>query len=343
MPIIQGTGASETLNGTEGADHIFGLEGDDTLNGLGGADVLDGGPGQDLLQGGLGADLYIVDDPLDRITELTGQGDDRISSYISYELAAGASVETITTMNSASTAAITLTGNEFGQSIYGNVGDNILNGLGGADYLVGLGGNDRYIVDNPLDVITEMVDQGDDWLSAESSYTLRAGISVETMNTTNAADTEAINLTGNDFGQSIYGNAGDNILNGRGGADYLLGLDGNDILIDGPGPDRLVGGDGADIFIFSALGFDNVIVDFVSGVDKIDLGDLLPPDFFTFIGAGEFTGGFGEGRYENGLFELDVNRDRVPDLTIEVTGPLTATDFIIVGSTLSGAGAWDYW
>ena len=24
-------------------------------------------------------------------------------------------------------------------------------------------------------------------------------------------------------------------------------------------------------------------------------------------------------------------------------GPLTATDFIIVGSTLSGAGAWDYW
>ena len=94
------------------------------------------------MAGGTGDDHYIVDDILDTIVELTSQGDDSIHSSVSYTLAAGVSVETMTTMYEAGTTAIEFTGNELGQSIYGNDGANRLNGGAGSDYLVGLGGND---------------------------------------------------------------------------------------------------------------------------------------------------------------------------------------------------------
>ena len=56
----------------------------------------------------------------------------------------------------AGTDAINLTGNGFGQSIYGNAGPNVRDGGGGIDYLVGGPGNDRYFVDNARDVIIEL-------------------------------------------------------------------------------------------------------------------------------------------------------------------------------------------
>ena len=63
----------------------------------------------------------------------------------------------------------------------------------------------------------------------------------------------AINLTGNEFGQSLYGNAGDNVLNGGGGNDYLVGLVGNDYLRGGDGADAMRGGLG-NVTIFGQSG-----------------------------------------------------------------------------------------
>ena len=60
------------------------------------------------------------------------------------------------------------------------------------------------------------------------SYVLKAGVAVETLRTTNAAGTTAINLTGNELANIVIGNAGDNNLNGGGGVDTLQGLAGND-------------------------------------------------------------------------------------------------------------------
>ena len=101
---------------------------------------------------------------------------------------------------------------------------------------------------------------------------------------------------GND---TLYGNGGDDFIYGEGGVDRLEGSGGNDLLdggsandtlLGGAGSDTLIGGQGrdslnggteADIFQFglnaSALNSSDAdtIVDFVTGVDKIDL-PMLP-------------------------------------------------------------------
>jgi Ca2+-binding RTX toxin-like protein len=200
--------------------------------------------------GGLGDDKYYVDNAGDQIVEAAGEGDDVAFVLGTYTLAQGASVETLYALNQSGTEPLVLTGNEYGQSLYGNLGDNYLNGGQGADYLVGLAGNDNllggtgadhmqggtgndvYYVDEAGDLVTELAGEGNDILVATASYTLGAGVSVETMS---AEQTSApINLTGNELAQSLYGNAGNNILTGGGGADFMVGGAGNDVYYVDP-------------------------------------------------------------------------------------------------------------
>ncbi|MBN2978731.1 type I secretion C-terminal target domain-containing protein, partial [Pseudomonas lactucae] len=84
-----------------------------------------------------------------------------------------------------------------------------------------------------------------------------------------------------DGGDTLIGNAGDDILFGQGGNDTLNGGAGNDILVGGRGNDVLTGGAGADTFVWlkgdtnTSGGFDR-ITDFKHGEgDKLDLSDLL--------------------------------------------------------------------
>ena len=88
--------------------------------------------------------------------------------------------------------------------------------------------DDTYIVDNAVDVVLEAANEGADTLNASVSYVLAAGQSVETMRTVNAAATTAMNLTGNELGNTIIGNAGNNILVGGGDVDTLQGMASND-------------------------------------------------------------------------------------------------------------------
>ena len=131
-----------SIEGSGVTDYLTGAAGNDTFSGLGGNDYIDGGAGTDLMSGGTGDDSYLVDNAGDQIVELTGEGADLVASSSSYALNAGAEVETLSTTDSGGTAAIALTGNDFGQTIIGNAGDNFLNGGGGADTLQGLGGAD---------------------------------------------------------------------------------------------------------------------------------------------------------------------------------------------------------
>ena len=92
-------------------------------------------------------------------------------------------------------------------TIVGNAAANILNGHGGTDTMSGLGGNDIYYVDNAGDVVNEAVGGGVDHILTSVSYALKSGQQIEQLTTWNAG-TNALNLTGNAFGQTIYGNAG---------------------------------------------------------------------------------------------------------------------------------------
>ena len=140
-------------------------------------------------------------------------------------------------------------GGNLGDTINGGAGNDTLSGLGGNDVLDGGGGadrmsggtgNDTYVVDNALDTIVEAVGQGADNLRTSVSYILRAGVSVETLQTTNAGGTAAINLTGNELANTLIGNVGANVLNGGAGADRMQGGAGNDAYVVDSTLDRIV-------------------------------------------------------------------------------------------------------
>ena len=129
---------------------------------------------------------------------------------------------------------------------------------------------------------------GQDVVKASVGYALSAGSEIEVLRTTNDQGKAAINLTGNEFGQTMIGNSGANILDGKAGADVLGGGAGSDRLSGGLGDDILTGGAGTDSFIFGTGSGDDHITDFtrkeiiaVNGVAGVDsFSDL------TIINAG---------------------------------------------------------
>ncbi|WP_342154971.1 calcium-binding protein, partial [Methylorubrum sp. SB2] len=221
--------------------------------------------------GGAGSDTYVVDNAGDRVVEAKGGGADRVVAGISYALAAGQEIETLATTVATSTAGINLTGNAFANTITGNAGANLLNGGAGADVLQGLGGNDIYVVDNAGDRVVEAKGGGADRVVTGISYTLTAGQEIESLATTVATGTGAINLTGNAFANAITANAGRNVLDG-------------DL-----GNDTLTGGAGADTFVFrTALSAANVdrITDFVASTAAVHDTIQLSKGVFTALSAG---------------------------------------------------------
>jgi Ca2+-binding RTX toxin-like protein len=226
------------------------------LIGNAGANVLHGGGGADLLRGLGGNDVYYVDVAAVAVTEAAGGGTDIVYASLSYVLAGGAAVETLSVNSYGATAAINLTGNSFAQTLIGNAGANVLHGGGGVDILIGLGGNDVYYVDVAGTQIAEAAGGGADIVYASLGYTLGANVEVETLSTNSYGSTQAINLTGNAFGQTLIGNAGANILHGGGGADTLIGLGGNDVYyVDVAGTQvSEAAGAGADT-VYSSIGY----------------------------------------------------------------------------------------
>ncbi|WP_310619791.1 calcium-binding protein [Flexibacterium corallicola] len=79
------------------------------------------------------------------------------------------------------------------------------------------------------------------------------------------------NLRGGSGNDTIYGGIGNDILRGENGHDTLIGGTGDDILIGGLNSDVLSGGDGADMFIFAFQGGNDVVTDFTSGEDRLNL------------------------------------------------------------------------
>jgi phospholipase/lecithinase/hemolysin len=135
-------------------------------------------------------------------------------------------------------------------------------------------GNNVYIVKNAGAVILEQAGEGTDTVKASVSYALGAGAAVETLRTANDKGKTAINLTGNEFDQTIVGNLGANRIDGKGGLDSLFGKA------------------GADTFIFStAPGPGNVdtIQDYNALHDTIALDDAIYDGTVGALAAGAFA------------------------------------------------------
>jgi Ca2+-binding RTX toxin-like protein len=277
--VLRGMAANDVLNG---------LGGNDNLQGGDGSDILNGGTGVDTMIGGNGSDAYYVDSASDVVVEGASQGTtDWVRTTVTYTLAAGVHVENLATTDNNGTDDINLTGNETVNFVWGNDGNNWLNGGGEADTMIGGEGDDRYYADRSADQVEEFVGSGTDELIATTSYVLGFGDSVETLRTMGSATNYLVNLVGNELDNNVYGNAANNLLLGKLGNDTMIGAGGN------------------DAFIFdTALGAGNIdtIVDYNVAQDTIQLQD------FAF--AGLALGTLAAGAFRIGAAALDAD-DRI--------------------------------
>jgi Ca2+-binding RTX toxin-like protein len=294
------------VTGTTGNDKLTGTTAADELQGLAGNDTLDGRAGNDTMIGGAGNDTYTVDSSGDKVVELVSAGTDTVRTKLAnYSLSAN--VENLTFSDSRAHTGI---GNDLANRITGSLGNDMLDGRGGADILIGGAGNDSYVVDVKGDKVVEAADGGSDTVNASVTFTL--GANVENLTLTGTA---AIAGTGNATGNVITGNAAANVLRGLDGNDTLSGFDGNDKLFGGNGDDKLfggaggdslsggfgidvmTGGAGADRFVFDTAPDPkqnrDSINDFVSGTDKLVFSKSVFGGFATIgtLSVDEFWSG----------------------------------------------------
>ena len=210
---LTGNSYSHTLVGNAGNDTLVGGVGNDTIN---------GGAGADSMAGGAGNDTYYVDNPGDVVTEAAGGGTDTVYANVSYALRAGSEIEFLRA--NAGATGLSLTGNEFNNTIVGGTGNDMLSGGGG---------NDTYYVGNAGDVVNEAGGGGIDTVYASVSYALSVGSEVEFLRA-NAGAT-GVSLAGNEFDNTIVGGTGNDTLSGGAGNDtYYVGNSG-DIVTEAVG------------------------------------------------------------------------------------------------------------
>ena len=145
-------------------------------------------------------------------------------------------------------------------------GDDIIIGSTGADILTGLGGNDTLYGGKGADQLL-----GGSGVNTASYATATAGLFAG-LEDANANSGDALgdtydliqNLTGSQFNDVLYGDAGNNVF---------MGLGGNDLMAGKAGADRFDGG----------VGIDSVSYDSTGGVRA----DLLAPATNTGAAAGD--------------------------------------------------------
>jgi phospholipase/lecithinase/hemolysin len=148
-----------------------------------------------------------------------------------------------------------------------------------------------YTVNDALTVVLEGAGGlGTDVVKAGVSYALSAFSEIEVLRTTNDKGKTAINLTGNDFDQTIVGNAGNNIIEGKGGADVMTGGAGRDTFVLSP----------AAIAHPGSANIDH-ITDYASG-DVVDISQMLSVAAGTNVLAGGYVR-----VTTSGLIQVDVD------------------------------------
>ena len=301
--------ASLTIKGVENLR----LTGTSAISGTGNslANILDGSQNSaaNALAGLEGNDTYIVGTG-DTVSEtLIKGGTDTVKSYVNFIL--GANLENLTLLG-LNSDHIDATGNELGNILIGNDGNNTLDGQTGIDTLQGGKGNDRYIVDltskNALeDTVIEKAGEG-----TADTLILRGGNASLTTATTLTLGANLENLDASLTGSAklnFKGNQLDNVLTGNSAQNIFTG------------------GGGKDIFKFDSLSqvgstsaTSDIITDFKSGVDRIDLSGIAGANTFQLIdSSSDFTQAW-QLKFVGGVLYGNVEGSTEADFSIRLTG-----------------------
>ncbi|WP_339948259.1 DUF4347 domain-containing protein [uncultured Albimonas sp.] len=214
--------------------HIVLGAGDDRLYGGGGDDTVGSRGGDDRVFGGEGDDIVFG-----------GAGADVVRGGAGRDAATGEAGDDL------------VVGGAGHDNLGGGWGDDLLLGGRGADAMRGSGGDDRL----------EGGEGGDKLAGGRGDDHALGGEGADVLRGKSGADA----LRGNAGDDRLAGGEGDDALQGGRGSDRLSGGEGADMLDGGLGSDRLIGGEGPDVFRFEAASGRDVIVDFIAGLDRIEV------------------------------------------------------------------------
>ena len=274
--LIGGGGGNDILRGGEGDDTLNGGEGDDTLEGGAGADTITGGLGSDTLSYAGSVEPVDIrlktsyasggdaegDDYSDVENVTGGRGDDRLAGDDRPEdastggdniLRGGIGADTLYGGSGDDTlygGGVTEHGSahDGDDRLYGGPGNDTLNGGDGDDTLIGGAGGDRFIGGSHgtrgdtvsyANAVNEKV---------TVNLSLTAGLAPTDRNNPSHSDgdyfpnTDVENVIGSPRGDTIDGNASDNMIWGGAGADTVRTYEGDDTIDGGVGGDTIDGG-----------------------------------------------------------------------------------------------------
>ena len=283
---------------------VIGGEGVDTITQSGNSAVISVGAGNDLISVASGSSGNTI---------LGGAGNDSISSSKGknvYQYASGDGNDTISGLSATDTLKIT-NGEIDSWSIEDK--DLTLNvGNGSIKIANGAGASISVLESGSKKATTYIYGENVKYDAKKTAATIATNYSGDYSETTKtvvtidgAANSSALNISGNDK---------NNVIKGGNGADTLNG---------GKGNDTLTGNDGADIFVYSA-GKD-VIADYVAGEDEISIGadftaSVKSKDVIFKVGTNTLTVKNGAGKkvtvddsvyiFESGKI-FDENKDAV--------------------------------
>ena len=309
--LIAGDG-DDLLYGGGGNDSFSGGAGNDTFSGGVGADSFDGGTGLDVLDYATSGAAVFVDLETGALSGGDAAGDVIVSGI---DGVIGSSFnDTLSGANGQSTSP----SDTYSSFIDGGAGDDLIDGRAGDDTLLGGAGNDSLnggtgndslfggddsdtftIGDSDgtdtivggeggtdSDVLTFVGTQGVSLLfsgNEAGTYASADGSSgqfAEIEGILGGSGSDTIDARGASTSVTLSGGDGADVIVGGSAADSLYGGLGDDRLTGGSGADILSGGTGSDVFVMSASGGADTIVDFdltdLSGAatDQLDVSAL---------------------------------------------------------------------
>jgi uncharacterized delta-60 repeat protein len=302
--VLRGGGGNDVLRGGDGNDTLEGGAGDDNLRGDAGGDSYDGGDGNDFVSyffsaatTGITFDIsdflpgqeYTIVDPLGGTDTLVnieniGIGGSNFADVIKGAEAAVAVGDGVSGIDRG--FANQLSGLGGNDEIDGGASDDRLEGGAGNDTLRGRGGNDLAAYNFGFDTLVNapvtnaaVVFSAAALTDPSASTQIDAGV----LGTDTLIGIEGVEVTGSDFGDTLTGSGGTDLLSGDDGDDVINGGAGNDYLSGDDGNDTIDGGGGIDEAFFEGDLDDFDIVRLANGsirvtrssVDEDDEVDVL--------------------------------------------------------------------